>query len=145
MFVQERSSVSGSTRTLFQQSCRFVAAPCCPRSLFHLSCLASLTPVDGRVCPACPEDVRSGVMRIGSSGSATSMVLSSRKWWMWSCTVCEEGMTVDSSIEVPVVTSATCHLPRSFLFFSWIAVDCRVRQVFLFLGIISLSWLSCGF
>ena len=36
--------------------------PCCKRLLFHLSCLASLTPVDGRVwCPARPEDVGSGV------------------------------------------------------------------------------------
>ena len=51
--------------------------PCCPRSLFHLSCLASLTPLDGRVwCPACPEDVRSGVDADWFERQCTSMVWS---------------------------------------------------------------------
>ena len=99
--------------------------PCCPRSLFHMSCLASLTPVDGRVwCPTCPEDVRSGVDADWFERQChINGVDSPADPGCGVCTVCVEEMTVDSSIEVPCCHQrlhVTC-LARSF---SSRGVDC---------------------
>ena len=99
--------------------------PCCPRSLFHLSCLARLTPVDGRVwCPTCPEDVRSGVDADWFERQChINGVDFPADPGCGVCTVCVEEMTVNSSIEVPCCHQrlhVTC-LARSF---SSRGVDC---------------------
>ena len=75
--------------------------PCCPRSLFHLSCSASLTPVDGRVwCPACHGDVRSGVDADWFERLChINGVEFPADRGCGVCTVCVEDMTVDASIE----------------------------------------------
>ena len=99
--------------------------PCCPRSLVHLSCLASLTPVDDRVwCPTCPEDVRSGVDADWFERQChINGVDFPADPGCGVCTVCVEEMTVNSSIEVPCCHQrlhVTC-LARSF---SSRGVDC---------------------
>ena len=100
------------------QGCGSAPVPTLPQSLFHLSCLARMTPVDGRVwCHACPEDVRSGFDADWFERQCHMYVVEfPADPGCGVCTVCVEGTTVDSSVEVPC-----CHqrlnvicLARSF-------------------------------
>ena len=135
------------------QGCGSAPVLTLPQSLFHLSCLARMTPVDGRVwCHARPEDVRSGFDADWFERQCHMHVVEfPADPGCGVCTVCVEGTTVDSSVEVPC-----CHqrlhvicLARSF---SSQGVGCPFWNQSIaefarstFLGNISFSWKFRGF
>ena len=79
--------------------------PCCPRSLFHLRCLATSNPGatdDSEVrCPVCPEGVRShaDVEWFGRQCHINGVEFPQVD--CATCTVCTEEMTIESSISLP--------------------------------------------
>ena len=79
--------------------------PCCPRSLFHLRCLATSIPGandDSEVCPVCPEGVRSHVdVEWFERQCHINGVEFPSQVDCGACTVCTEEMTIDSSISLP--------------------------------------------
>ena len=80
--------------------------PCCPRTLFHLRCLATSIPgaSDGSevCCPVCPEGVRSYVdVEWLEKQCHINGVEFPSQVDCGACTVCTEEMTIDSSISLP--------------------------------------------